>query len=183
MQFDELIDRTIPQNKQFRGRLLCLDPGETLGWSTIICPPIASQAVVSSLDGSAPEVRFSRSFRAGQFSCVPYEKGIDNIGALITQEQPDRIVCEDYKVYSWKAASHSWNELYTPKLIGTIQTLGHLLNLPLKFQMAQLAKGFVTDNKLREWNMYGATKGMKHARDSLRHGLYYLLFEHKKVVD
>jgi hypothetical protein len=41
--------------------------------------------------------------------------------------------------------------------------------------MAHQAKGFVTDEKLKAWGFY--QKGVRHARDSIRHACYFLLFD------
>jgi hypothetical protein len=40
--------------------------------------------------------------------------------------------------------------------------------------MASQAKAFVTDQKLKEWGFW--KEGMRHSRDAIRHGLYFLLF-------
>lgn len=44
-------------------------------------------------------------------------------------------------------------------------------------QMAVTAKNFCTDDKLKQWGFWQA--GQKHARDSIRHGCYFLLFFRK----
>ena len=84
------------------------------------------------------------------------------------------MVCENYRVYGWLVQQHSWAELHTPKLIGAIACLAYISNTPIHYQMASEGKGWVTDTKLKEWNMYNA--GQKHARDAIRHACYYLLF-------
>lgn len=156
--FTELLIKSQPdKSKLFQGTLLALDPGETTGWSVFKC------------DGY--EVTRGDS---GQISCVPLEQGIQDITKLLYTWKPGFVVYEDYKVYAWKAQSHSWGELHTPQLIGAIRMRCSDLKLPVKTQMAQHAKQFMTDDKLRAWGFY--QKGMKHARDSIRHGLFFLLF-------
>ena len=46
--------------------------------------------------------------------------------------------------------------------------------------MAQQAKGFVTDAKLKEWGMWDI--GHKHARDACRHCVYYLVSQKPKKI-
>lgn len=48
-------------------------------------------------------------------------------------------------------------------------------------QMAAQAKGFVDDDKLKAWGFW--IKGKKHARDAIRHGVYYLLFTYHNAKE
>ena len=89
---------------------------------------------------------------------------------IITQEFGQTLqhwVCEDYKVYSWKADTHKWAGLHTPQLIGAIRLLAYQRKVPLHFQMAQEGKSWATDQKLQSWGLYDP--GMRHARDASRH--------------
>jgi hypothetical protein len=47
----------------------------------------------------------------------------------------------------------------------------------IHYQMATTAKTFVTDEKLKQWGFW--QEGMRHSRDAIRHGLYFLLFYKK----
>lgn len=96
---------------------------------------------------------------------------------LLRPKLPQVIICEDYKIYSWKADDHKWGSLHTPQLIGAIKVLCHQFRIPLVFQMAVQAKGFVTDEIMEKWGVY--VPGMKHARDAQRHALYYKLLGSK----
>lgn len=145
----------------FKGRLLALDPGETMGWSCFDAEPIKDQFQLTAY---------------GQLTCNPIAQGIDATTQLFDEWKPDRIVYEDYVVYSWKSASHSWNKLHTPQLIGCIEMLCCQRKLPVSHELAQQAKAFCTDDKLQDWGFY--IPGQKHARDSIRHALFYLMFRH-----
>lgn len=161
------------QSAPFYGTLLALDPGETTGYAIFYCV--------------GWEVRL---IKYGQLPCTPLEKGIEAIREVIKETQQIssrdvpacdvRVVYEDYKVYAWKANAHSWESLHTPQLIGCIRMACKDNNIPVSTQMAQQPKGFVTDEKLHQWGFY--QKGVKHARDAIRHGLYYLLCTHKKMA-
>ena len=146
---------------RFVGNLLALDPGETMGWSLFRCETGGIELV-----------------DCGQLLCTPLAPvGIERTRALITKCNPQHIAYEDYRVYNWKANQHSWSELHTPKLIGCIVTIAHLRDIPTSCELAQQPKNFVTDEKLEIWKMY--QKGQRHARDSIRHGLFWLLFRDK----
>lgn len=139
--------------------LLSLDPGETTGYAIF--------------DTGALKM-------VGQLDTADIGKSVEQISYLINTWKPAVVVYEDYKVYGWKADAHSWASLHTPQLIGCILTVCTMLSKPTHSQMAQQAKGFCTDDKLKDWDMY--PKGLKHARDAIRHGCYYMLFNHHKVA-
>jgi hypothetical protein len=147
----------------FSGRLLALDPGETTGWSVWDVPE----------EGLRPKL-----LAYGQLPNIDAAMGTTQIEKLIDKYNPTHAVCEDYKVYAWKSATHSWASLHTPKLIGGITYLCATRKIPLKFQMAQQAKVFVTDEKMQAWGWW--IQGQKHCRDSIRHALTFLMFSYGK---
>lgn len=145
--FEELVLLASPP----KGTLVALDPGNTTGVATF----------KNGVFHSGEEIDTST-----------IEKGIDNLLPLIQDAQ--HIVYESYRVYKWKAQDHVHNDLHTSQLIGCIRTLSYLNLISCTSQTAQVAKQFVTDEKLKTWNLW--IKGRKHARDAIRHGCYYLLF-------
>lgn len=164
LPLQDLIERIVPSARRFNGKLLALDPGETTGYAVFECSSTSRPLVSES----------------GHLFSNPVEKGIDALGELINRTKPNYIVCEDYKIYGWKSASHSWSELHTPQLIGCIRMFAYTLKIPFRKEMAQEPKGFVTDDKLRAWGLY--IKGKKHARDAIRHGIFFLLFTYNKIA-
>lgn len=133
-------------------RLLSLDPGETTGWAMYE-------------DGKLAD--------AGQLDTKP-DRFIHTVPEFMVDMLPTHIVMENYKVYGHKLTDHSWSALHTPQLIGSIKMLANMSNIGVSLQMASQAKGFCTDDKLKKWGMY--VKNLKHARDAVRHGCYFLLF-------
>lgn len=93
---------------------------------------------------------------------------------LFQQIKPTHVVCEDYRVYAEKAGAHIGKSLFTPKLIGKIDLLCNVDNIPVTYQMAATAKVFCTNDKLKEWGFY--QESMRHSRDAIRHACYYILF-------
>lgn len=152
----ELLARHRGEDFVFPPKLLCLDPGETTGWSLF--------------ENGVPT-------RAGQVKTI---EDWFVIMELFDTTQPTHVIYENYRVYANKFDRHAFSEVYTLRLIGAIEFMCSVLyKIPYTNQMAVQAKGFVTDDKLKQWGYYNM--GPKHARDSLRHGIYYLLFNKELV--
>lgn len=148
-------------------RILALDPGETTGWSVFT--------------GEFPDAPMPYQWQmtaCGQAKSWPLKDALENLGELVSKYCPDFIVYERYAVYAWKSQDHSWSEVPTVQIIGLIKTLALQHDIPVTEQTAQVAKHFCTDKFLRDCNLY--ERGQKHARDSIRHGLYYILFGNKQ---
>jgi len=143
-------DRRGPEGWSPPNRLLAIDPGETAGWAVF--------------DNGT----FGKSGEAGP------EHTMVEMYEVIMDFDPDVLVVEAYRIYGWKAKQHAWSELFTPRLIGSIELTAELNDIPMHMQMAQSAKGFCSDQKLRDWGFY--TTGKPHIRDAVRHGCYWLLF-------
>lgn len=151
--FNELL--AARKNPEVPNKLLAIDPGETVGWA------LFEQAELSGTG----EVRIDID-SSGSMNILPLHR-------IIKVLNPDLVVIEDYRVYAHKANAHTWNALYTPKLIGALQYMCQLWNIPYVMQMAS-SKQFCTDSKLKIWGYY--KKASKHSMDAVRHGCYYLLF-------
>lgn len=146
--------------RSFEGPLLALDPGNTTG--------------VAIFQDAA-------FLRADEIKTDTLPVAADALKKLLDDVRPRYVVYESYRVYKWKAEDHVHNDLHTPKVIGVIETLCHLYNTPAHDQTAQVAKQFVTDDKLRAWDLW--IKGKRHSRDACRHGAYFLLFNWPKISD
>lgn len=142
--------------------ILGLDPGETTGVA------IFTADVADTTDFK---------IRLMQLETKDVGQGYLELEGLVEEERPDHIRAEEYRVYSWKADSHSNQILHTPQLIGAIKVLSLLHGIPLSFKMAQHAKAFWNDDNLKACGLY--SPGQKHARDALRHLLFYLTFPDK----
>lgn len=138
--------------------LLGLDPGETTGFAHFVGSQLMTcgQIVGTTVPGAYRQIR----------------QAIQNI-------QPNLVVMEDYKVYSWKTKDHAWQSLFTPRLIGAIECLCDTDEVLLVKRMAQEAKNFCTDDKLRTWGLW--KEGQRHARDAIRHAVYHMLFHVAKI--
>lgn len=192
MKYQELIRKvysgdfsTIPE------RMLVLDPGETTGWA------LFEKGYLKSY-GQEETVVLSKEKGAKQG-----DKTIDwcALESLFVMEEPTLVVCENYRIYAHKLERHSYSQVETLRLIGGIDMMCHngwmqrevpgdgwddklwigdpcefqkyYQPVPIAYQMAVQAKGFVTDEKLKEWGFW--LEGMRHSRDAIRHGIYYLV--------
>lgn len=155
MDFRELVERKRAKedNFEFPARLLCLDPGHTTGWAV-----------------------FENGLLTASGQAATMDKGWSEIDNLFNDVQPTMVIYENYRVYAHKLERHSNSEVYTLRLIGVIEYLCDVkFGIPQYNQMAHQAKGFVTDEKLKKWGFY--KRAEKHARDAMRHGCYFLLFD------
>lgn len=148
-----------PLEKRFTGQLLALDPGETTGYCLV--------------NASHDTIHITHQDQIKTW--INGKPAIEGLQRLINAPALKHIVYERYGVYSWKTDQHSWSDVPTLQVIGCIKTLAMLNgNIPYHEQTAQIAKQFVTDDKLQAWGY--DPKGKRHARDATRHALYYLLF-------
>lgn len=155
MKYDVLLASITKKGVSIPGTLLAFDPGEVTGCCVF-------------KDGKPVEFRqlptVNKKTRDYEWSII--EEFIDEI-------KPDAVIIENYRIYAHKLEQHSSSDVPTLQLIGAIKYMLFKRNIPYKLQMAQQAKGFVTDAKLKEWGMWDI--GHKHARDACRHCVYYLV--------
>ena len=165
MEFHEIQKITTTQGKRpfLTCPILALDPGETTGVA-----------------------RFHYNKTSEIWHMYPSQLATPDIPSFIQlmqsqldQYNPAIIVMEDYRVYSWKTKDHAWSDLHTPKIVAAMEVLCLQQNIPLHKQMAQQAKGFCTNDKLKQWGFY--QPGQRHAVDAIRHGCYFLLFNSHKI--
>ena len=134
-------------------RILGLDPGGTTGYSVIdVTPDLTVDLVVAD--------QFHSTF-----------SGLHNLFDLWGPF--DMAIMEAFILYPWKAAAQSYSDMQTPRFIGAIEYFLWEKQLPVGFQNASQGKGFVTNDKLREWDLYQTSK--KHSNDATRHICQYLV--------
>ncbi len=134
--------------------LLCLDPGETTGWAAFTNGRLSESGQLDSTSDTA--------------------NGLHTLLHHRFAGKPDHLVAEDYRVYAHRVLQHTNSSLFTPRLLGMIEAESELNAIPLTLQMATQAKGFVSDQRLKDWGMWTT---QRHARDAIRHGIYFLLFD------
>lgn len=150
-----------PKGWKLPYRLMAIDPGLTTGFSIF---------------DYVGEVHDSSLYRLNEAGIIVVNEftGWDPIIDKIQQKNPSILVLEDYRIYASKSKEHTFSRVDTIRIIGAIEFVCKHDGIPLVKQMAGMAKGFVTDEKLKEWGLY---KGInRHARDSVRHAIYFMLF-------
>lgn len=145
-------------------RLLAIDPGETTGWALF------------------EEGKLTRWGQEETVTKVGKEKVLNwaPLMRLFTMS-PDVVVCENYRIYAHKLERHSFSQVETLRLIGGIDLLCSMCNgkgpTPIYYQMSVQHKGFVKDERLKEWGFW--KEGQKHSRDAIRAGIYFLIITNK----
>lgn len=154
MELSKIYNAIYKDRKNMPEVLLCLDPGHTTGYCV-----------------------FRRGLLtiSGQIKTVNQDDSINwnEVRQLVENIKPTQVVMEDYRVYSHKLERHSFSRVPTLRLIGAIDYVCWERSIPVFYQMATQAKGFVTDDKLKRWGLY--EQGQRHSRDSMRHGLYFII--------
>lgn len=89
---------------------------------------------------------------------------------LLTLWKPDLIICESFENRSHDAA---W--LVSAQYEGVVKAYCGLANSKLVLQNASTGKAFWSDGKLRQHGLY--VPRMTHARDAVRHYLYWRTFK------
>lgn len=98
----------------------------------------------------------------------------DSIWDTLTTLEPDLLIVESFQ---FRQARSKVN-LTPNEVIGVIKEWARQKNVEIIWQTPSQAKHFFDDARLRERNLWAT--GMPHARDSVRHLLYYLEFGEKK---
>lgn len=143
-------------------RVLAIDPGMTTGYCVF-------DYVMTHVD----DIYIYCLSDSGIIK-VDKETGWDPIVDKIQQVNPSVVVCEDYRIYPSKDKVHVLSSVDTVRIIGAIEYMCHHEHFSLVKQMASVHKGFVTDEKLKEWWLY---KGInRHSRDAVKAAIYFLLF-------
>jgi hypothetical protein len=149
----------------FNEPILALDPGETTG--------------VAEFDGDCTIRVYQKVTKeigpSYDWLLETFERG--PVTDIDDHHEFKHLRYEDYRVYEWKSADHSWSPIHTIRWIGAIQVAAHTTGIDSSCIMAQAAKGWWTDAKLDHFGLN--PKGLKHGRDALRHLLYFLLFPTK----
>ncbi len=134
--------------------IIALDPGETTGFA--YWDPRA------------------KAIYMAQIITKDIPEGFDALNDIINRDMVNlsHVRFEDYRVYGHMTEQHAFSHLHTARMIGAIEVICHLAQVPSSCCLAMHAKTFWTDDKLKMCELYNP--GMKHARDAQRHLLRYM---------
>lgn len=131
-------------------KYISIDPGETVGYSIWEDSKRLTQGEKKTID-----------------FLIMLEDIIDEL---------DLIIYEGYALRRSSAKAMINNEFITSQVIGVIKWLAYKAKVEtVKQSPAQ--KEFFTNNRLKKLGLYD--RGQQHARDSVRHALYYQFFTAK----
>lgn len=149
----------------FKGHVLSYDPGERTGWAWF-----HNFRLIDS--GEVPTGNVGLSWNS---TLWVLKRVLEKTGKCKDVPEQDQlhIAIEDYRVYSWKTDDHSWSQVHTIKVVGIIELLALREQLPYRLRMAEHAKTFCSDQRLRDWGFW--QRGERHARDAIRHGCLYIV--------
>lgn len=83
--------------------------------------------------------------------------------------KPDFII---YEIFAFRQGKQRGNlELFSRNVIGVIQLYAELTDIHISSQMAAQAKEFMSNDRLKEEQAW--LKGKEHARDAIKHLLYW----------
>lgn len=158
LAFNDIRIKSQPETKRYVGTLISFDPGHTTGYAVWH---------VTKEQAHLVETGQVMTWTKDDLVIEPFQD-------LVKKYSPTDIVLESYQIYEWKSSDHSWSQIPTVQVIGCIKTICKMNNIPYWSQTAQVAKQFCDDKKLESWGYW--KEGMRHARDAIRHGCYFLLF-------
>ena len=144
---------------------LCVDPGETTGWSIW---------------------RDKKLLVAGQTDLWPFIDSVDSwlVSKMLIKENElshygspaqggelGAIVCEDWSLYPWMLEKLAWDKCRTARGIGALELLARQHGIPLHLQGADI-KDAAKAAGAEELYLTPAHEN-RHANDSIQHGVFY----------
>jgi len=141
-------------------RIVALDPGGTTGIATVRFDDGGYEWSFSEL---GPYEHHDELWEFLYNTCKPWTTG-------------STIVCESFEFRQNRQRDNI--NLMSREYIGVVKLFRAILNVPVVFQTAGMAKPFVTDEKLKAMDLYYTRS--KHARDATRHALYYMITKLKR---
>jgi hypothetical protein len=143
---------------------LCVDPGETTGYS------------VWDADGALlwadqmPMWKFADAvYSWAQHSIWPKELGGDD-----DEGNPNvlnAIICEQWQLYPWELENLAWDECRTARVIGALTLITRQFGIQLHIQGADIKEGAVQAGA--ESLFLEPVHENRHANDSIMHGVFY----------
>lgn len=142
-------------------RLVALDPGGTTGWATFTATKMVTPDDTCEY--------YDAAWTCGQIG--PYEHHLELYGMLGSfQVEETRIICESFE---YRNKTRPGLELISREYIGVTKLFCANRSIPLVMQSASMGKGFVRDTNIKRLGLWSV--GWKHAMDSYRHLLYYMV--------
>lgn len=148
--------------------MLCVDPGETTGWSVFVdweLEAFGQDDLWPFLEGLAHALDVWPDDR------LPPRQ--DTLTLAATIGRLDRIVCEDWALYPWKARKGDldWDKCRTARGIGAVELIARMADLPITLQAAEIKDTAVAAGA--EELFLAPRHENRHMNDSIMHGVYF----------
>lgn len=131
------------------GYWITVDPGEDTGWA----------------EWTGSELAAAHTDKGWEF--------VDILHAHILEGHvPDVVVCEDWKIYPWKANELAWDGCRTARFIGAITFLCRVHGIEFVLQPAKIKE---VAQKAGADHLYShPLHENRHQNDAIQHGVFYL---------
>jgi hypothetical protein len=143
---------------------LCVDPGETTGWSIwqgkklVIAGQTDLWPFIDAVDAWLTNGKLADGY------LLELEDGLKlkPLGA---------IVCEDWSLYPWMLEKLAWDKCRTARGIGALELLARQHNIPIILQGADIKEA--AQQAGAEELYLAPVHENRHANDSIQHGVFY----------
>lgn len=151
------------------------DPGEDFGWALGCGTTLVSRGITKMWD-TADELWLALNDGV-EASCLMDEDFLrdeikwSSYGGKAIQ----RIVCEDFRIYPWKAKELAWDRVRTARVIGALTFMARLKGIPFILQPAAIKEGAVAAGaeELYDRPLYEN----RHSNDAIQHFTFYTATE------
>lgn len=104
--------------------------------------------------------------RAGEWTP---DECCENVVLMMTRNEVDEIVIEEFVLYAWESEKQSWSQLKTSQLIGALKFIAHMFRVPVVEQGAYVKK---PTRKQLKGRGIDYVPGSIHSKDAQEHWYY-----------
>lgn len=146
--------------------ILCVDPGESTGWSLW-------DKEGNLLDAGTEEMWLFADAVYGAVLSDPDELELTDNYLAMDLAGVDTIICENWRIYPWeaKAGTLDWDQCRTARLIGALTLIAQRGALTWILQDAKIKERAEAAGAAHFF--LSPLHENRHANDSIRHGVYY----------
>lgn len=154
------------------GRILYVDPGEDTGWCIgegfrLIAAGTEKMWTFADEVWATLESPYDphASWLNGDAFKRSEASDSANLGPLVA------IVCEDFRIYPWKAKELGWDRVRTARLIGALTWFARFHGVPFVLQPAAIKKG--AQSAGAEEYYYKPLHENRHQNDAIQHFVFF----------
>lgn len=97
------------------------------------------------------------------------EECVENVVVMMTRNEVDELIVEEFVLYEWEAKKHAWDQFETVQLIGMLKLIARWFRIPVVIQSATIKKPTRRQMAARNVKHVGPSI---HARDAELHLFY-----------